>query len=503
MRSRRGRVTGDMSKNENDDAVSMPKDGADETLPSEQASQVEEQATHVTEASSDMVPADGETEKVDPGLPANFPTNVPVDVPVSVHAGDLSETAVIPALGAATIAGDADPGGSRRVSRGLVAGVTAGVLVLAAGGITTWGVLDHRSWNDEVSAYEDQVAQAEDQVGSSLAAASDAYDVAAAGLAEAVTGGEEVLSATEGQVTDNAVREDLRSALDAAIALTDEEGANSYLTEELVVPAISRSSLFVHDEREAYTVTITTSTDPSPAQLGEAGSAISTAVEAVEASHLEWARTQLTDAMTTGEEVLAASEGKVDDNAVREGLRSALDAAAPVRDAEDSGAQALLAARDAVNAATSAVTDAQSAWQAEQDRIAAQKAAAERAAAQKAAQKAAQSSSGSSGNKGTSSSGKGTSSGSSGSSSGSSGSAASSGSGSGSSSGGGSGSGCLSCGGNFGGPASLPTSLAAWGCPEADTLTYAPGKGWTKSSALADAKSRGCTGPFNYFGEWY
>lgn len=481
-----------MSKDEHDDAVGMPKDGVDETLPSEQASQVEEQVTHVTEASSDMVPADGETEIMDPGLPANFPTNVPVDVPVSVPVGDLPETAVIPALGAATIAGDAEPGGSRRVSRGLVAGVTAGVLVLAAGGATTWGVLDHRSWNDEVSAYEAQVSEADDQVASSLVAASDAYDVAAADLAEAVTDGEEVLAATEGQVTDNAVREDLRSALDAAIALTDEEGADSYLTEDLVVPAISRSSLFVHDEREAYTVAITT----SPAQLGEAGAEISTAVEAVAASHLEWARTQLTDAMTTGEEVLAASEGKVDDNAVREGLRSALDAAAPVRDAEDSGAQALLAARDAVNAATTAVADAHSAWQAEQDRIAAEKAAAERAAAQKAAQ----SSSGSSGNKGTSSGGKGTSSGSSGSGAGSTSkpsTSGSSGSSSGSSSGGSSGSvGCgLACGGNPSTADNSDTALVAWGCGTADTITYRYSKGWTVASAKADAIARGCAGP--------
>jgi hypothetical protein len=109
----------------------------------------------------------------------------------------------------------------------------------------------------------------------------------------------------------------------------------------------------------------------------------------------------LAAALDAGAGVLASSEGKVSDNAVRQALSdsiatgSALSAAAlPAEvDAIAAATAQVAEATAALSARTAATTDAQAAWQAEQDRIAEEQAAAARAAAAaQAAQKTTRSS---------------------------------------------------------------------------------------------------------------
>lgn len=92
------------------------------------------------------------------------------------------------------------------------------------------------------------------------------------------------------------------------------------------------------------------------------------ASEVVTQAQLEWAQEQLAAAVTSGDEVLAASEGKVADNTVRVELQGTLEAASKVRDGDPVAADDYLAQQQAVDAAKQAVTDAQESWQAEQER---------------------------------------------------------------------------------------------------------------------------------------
>jgi hypothetical protein len=137
------------------------------------------------------------------------------------------------------------------------------------------------------------------------------------------------------------------------------------------------------------------------------------AASAVLASHDAWVLTQaqsehaaahqeLVAAVDAAAALLTASEGHVLDDAARVALSTAIDAAGPVRNTatntEDAAALTAAAgtAREhvaALAAAQQAVVDAQAAWQAEQDRIAAEQAAAA-AAASGAGQKKTSSGSG-------------------------------------------------------------------------------------------------------------
>lgn len=131
-------------------------------------------------------------------------------------------------------------------------------------------------------------------------------------------------------------------------------------------------------------------------QTRSATGALTAAAAAVQASHEAWlldravadhgtALEELASAIAAGEQDLAATDGQVLDNAVREQLRAALDTATTIRQAQiDAGDSAALTAAAAkareasagVAAARQATLDAHAAWQAEQDRVAAERAAA-------------------------------------------------------------------------------------------------------------------------------
>jgi uncharacterized membrane protein YgcG len=123
-------------------------------------------------------------------------------------------------------------------------------------------------------------------------------------------------------------------------------------------------------------------------------------------AHLAAARGDLDADVSEGEALMAATDGQVADDVVRQTLRDLLDQATAARDqvlADDATVAdidvtttVLRGHVEALTAARQAVTDARSAWQAEQDRVAAENAA---------ATAASKSSSSGSSSKGTTSSG--------------------------------------------------------------------------------------------------
>ena len=141
------------------------------------------------------------------------------------------------------------------------------------------------------------------------------------------------------------------------------------------------------------------------ALVDDGGEPLMVAVQAAQESHdaylldqataaAEQARVDLVAVIETGEQVLADTEGRVDDNAVRQTLRDALDAAIAARDAEPEATVASQdAAKTARDAAAGPVVDAQAqvtvAVAARDARIEAERQAAEEAARKAAAEKAA------------------------------------------------------------------------------------------------------------------
>lgn len=252
---------------------------------------------------------------------------------------------------------DLRPWWSRRTRRIVTVAV---LLALAAG-----GMLGVRHWDARTAA--------------ALADALAALETAGEELAASVDAGEAALADSADRVTDERVRTTLAEALTAAAL-------------DLAVPPGSRA------EQTAQATDLSAAAREHAGRVGAAAAAVLADVEAwrlaraVEA--YDAAVADLTAATTAGEELLATTEGQVlPDNAVREALRDALDAAVAVRDGvvepddltavSDAAAEAA-AAGDVLAGAVAAVTEAHEAWQV---------AEAERAAAEAAARAAASASS--------------------------------------------------------------------------------------------------------------
>lgn len=252
----------------------------------------------------------------------------------------------------------------------------AGVVLAVAAVFAFFVVRDHQARAAAQEAYSQQIVQAQADQEDSRAKTLVSFQDAQAGLDARIAAGEEALASTEGQVADNQVRVDLRAALDAALTARDTEP--QFWTVRVVV---TPGDVIASDERyPERTFTRTTATVPMVSEVRLSGITVDQAAAGVLAAQHEWAVTQASDAVAAAEGVLAGSEGKVADNVVREGLRAGIDNAVGVVADEAATVAALLQERDAVNAASQAVVEAQAAWQAEQDRIAAEQAAAAAAA---------------------------------------------------------------------------------------------------------------------------
>ena len=201
------------------------------------------------------------------------------------------------------------------------------------------------------------------------------------------------------------IRDDVRAALEEAQALGDlsAQVADESTTAALAT-AIERATELVEGEdpgagsswRYWTKAALSEQTDAVSSEITKAkaiAAALDGAVRAVNASHEAWAADQdpadlagaiaaLSSAIDAATGVLAESDGRVGDNAVRQALADAIAAATTVRDTAPAAdapaperAAAAIAARDqttALGAAQQAVTTARSTWEASQSAPAAQ-----------------------------------------------------------------------------------------------------------------------------------
>lgn len=201
------------------------------------------------------------------------------------------------------------------------------------------------------------------------------------------------------------IRDDVRAALEEAQALGDlsAQVADESTTAALAT-AIERATELVGGEdpgagsswRYWTKAALSEQTDAVSSEITKAkavAAALEGAVRAVKASHEAWAAEQdpadfagaiaaLSGAIDAATGVLAESDGRVGDNAVRQALADAIAAATTVRDTAPAAdapaperAAAAIAARDqttALGAAQQAVTTARNTWEASQTAPAAQ-----------------------------------------------------------------------------------------------------------------------------------
>ncbi len=329
-----------------------------------------------------------------------------------------------------------------RRRRLVIAFVTASALILAGGGVGAWAWTDHTSWVAQTEDYAAEITAAEDRAATSATEARSEHTNAIEALATARESGAEVLAATEDQVADDALRTELAEAIAAAEEL--EAAEVELVTEPLVVDGLERESVFAAGSRPEEVFDIATGTSPTVSDLEAATTSLEEATETALGSQSSWARDRLASQLENSRDRLSDSEDEVEDNDVRVQLQRAIESAQELADDDGSSTEDLIAARASLREAHVAVTDAQEAWQDEQER---QAQAAAAAAARSTSSGSGSSSSNNSGSSGSSSTGS-SSSGSTGSSS----SGSSSGSGSGGSSGGsGTGSGGSSSSGGSGG----------------------------------------------------
>lgn len=249
------------------------------------------------------------------------------------------------------------PGTRPRLPRRTLRVVAVGVLTVV--GCAGW--YGHRQWDA-------QAAEA-------LTRADADLRVVAGQLHAARLDGRTVLAESAGRVADNDVRRDLAALLvDLPVTTTDDAASRGDRTRQartLADDAVDRTTLLV-------TVTETVRAEHAAWELA-----------AAEADH-ERAVATLAAAVDDAVLTLAASEGRVLDDAVRLGLAEVVDAAVAVRDAPaPSGTEALVGSSaealdhvERLALAQVAVAEAEAGWQAEQDREAAEQGAA--AAAQAA-----------------------------------------------------------------------------------------------------------------------
>lgn len=264
----------------------------------------------------------------------------------------------------------------RRIRIALVS-ATVGLVLALCGVATALAVTgDHNAWVSQIQEYANKVSHGQELATSAATSVQDQWDNTAITLGERITAGEQTLVSTEGQVADNKVREDLRDALDAATVL--QSATPTLVTEPLTIEGITRNSLFSEGSRPTIAIDIPIGTEPGISRLQAAEVALVGAQDAALGAQAQWAYDRLNAAiMNARDTVLPASAGKVADDAVRQALQAAIDAALP---ASDAGAGMtpvadLIAQRDVLDVSALAVTDAQTAWEAEQARIATERAA--------------------------------------------------------------------------------------------------------------------------------
>jgi hypothetical protein len=253
----------------------------------------------------------------------------------------------------------------RRRRRVVVAAASAAVVMVLV------GTFVYRAWDAGVE--------------SDLAEATEALHTVVLELHAAVDTSETVLASSDGRVADDQVRVDL-----AAVASGVDELSWS----------LPRGS------RQARTVAATGLAEQARTHVSAVESATGLVLAAVDAFELEQATrlegeatARLTASVTDGRAVLDATAGQVLDDAVRVTLSDALAAADALESVlvdetlsaveqtqiRAAAAAALTLHADALDAARQGVVDAQVAWQAEQDRLAAEQAAEEARRAQEQA----------------------------------------------------------------------------------------------------------------------
>ncbi|WP_431838115.1 hypothetical protein [Cellulomonas sp. Y8] len=232
------------------------------------------------------------------------------------------------------------------------------VAVVAAG----WGVLRER---------DARAAEAHDQATAALA-------VAAGLLRDARHEGRSALAGSAGRVADNAVRTDLAALL-------------------VELPATAPDPDLPRAAATTWALAQSEAATDRAGLISEAASAVRSAQDAWEHDRARDAHAAAVQALRhladEARAALAASEGRVLDDAVREVLAAALAQAddalgSPVPEgtaALDAAAAAAEERADALAVARADVAAAEEAWQAEQDRLAAERAAAARAQASSSA----------------------------------------------------------------------------------------------------------------------
>ena len=260
---------------------------------------------------------------------------------------------------------EGEPSLVRRRRRVVVAAAGAAVVMVLV------GIFVYRAWDAGVE--------------SDLAEATEALHTVVLELHAAVDTSETVLASSDGRVADDQVRVDL-----AAVASGVDELSWS----------LPRGS------RQARTVAATGLAEQARTHVSAVESATGLVLVAVDAFELEQATrlegeatARLTASVTDGRAVLDATAGQVLDDAVRVTLSDALAAADALEPAlvdetlsaveqtqiRAAAAAALTLHADALDAARQGVVDAQVAWQAEQDRVAAEGVAEEARRAQEQA----------------------------------------------------------------------------------------------------------------------
>lgn len=241
----------------------------------------------------------------------------------------------------------------RRLVRGIVAVVALAAVAVAA---LVWS----RGVDDRLSRAQADMSQA-------LASLTTTIDQAT-----------DTLRSSDGRVPEHdTTRDTLATTIDDA----------ELLVAETPDPDASRQ------DRTTQATDITTRADTTTALLLTAVSAVDDAVATWELNQAVTAHddalTELAEGIEQGRSRLTGSEGGVLDDAVRVALTAAIDAAETARttevdpqdaDALTTATTALREHIDALSAARKAVADAQTTWQVEQDRIAAEQAAAAAAA---------------------------------------------------------------------------------------------------------------------------
>lgn len=245
-------------------------------------------------------------------------------------------------------------------------------MLVVAGGVVV-AELEHRAWVETVAEHDAEVSHLTEEAESSRGRAEDAYARSHETLAAAIDDGRPVYADSKGQVDDPAVRRSLGDALAEAEELRDAEVA--YPTDVRTVEEATRPNPFHPETLPEVTVEVVTGSDPAPAELDAAASAVTEVSEAVAEARRQWSYDALDAADTEGRDALTDLRAQgVGAGALRP-LRGAVDDADAVLDAgvDEIDPDEAVALRDSVLDTT------ESLWTARLDEIFAERRRAARA----------------------------------------------------------------------------------------------------------------------------